>query len=84
MEAQDQNTLAVNDDNEASDEGEHASKQKRKYGKFVFQTFFMKGRVGKKKEGVERGTGSIVRTLPHDNLVSLRISLKVLHEPRGC
>ena len=51
-EVQDQNTLAVNDDNEASDEGEHASKQKRKYGKFVFQTFFMKGRVGKKRSGV--------------------------------
>ena len=42
-EVQDQNTLAVNDDNEASDEGEHASKQKRKYGKFVFQTFFYEG-----------------------------------------
>ena len=40
MEAQDKNTIAVNDDNESSDEGQHASRQKRKYGKFVFQTFF--------------------------------------------
>ena len=41
MEAQDLNTFAVNDVNESSDEGENASKQKRKCGKFVFQTFII-------------------------------------------